>query len=558
MDTHTTTRGARRLALTLVVAMAFFACTSGGEPEGGDGSTETSTDAATTTDSASTAMATETSTSETATESSTTEPWYVNPSDVRASGFPSMDDVKGLVIDETGNLACITHPTDVVVWTPDLEPGSALDVEIQQVLDDRGPGYEDGPVELGDDHWIYTVPDAGAGAEAGSNPLLAAQSLNDGLGDTLRASPDYRMFPMPARMFFPGNWPEPSDSASPLPLKTVGEDEAPAPRIHVIDTGLSAVGLPGDVGGEVDPRSLADSPGEVGHGTFISGVVSQNSDAPVTNWVVPDPDVELDPDVTEFPFHESDVLAAARRVRNSAGTNPTITNLSLGTVACQHDLFRGEDPADEYPLLSLLTMEVLTEGTSVVLAAAGNTGPVDGPTGDVIPTPLSIGGNTDPAHALVYPAALTVPLGDRQGCSADVESAGICVDIEPRREDVAPRIVAVGANDHAGWKEEWYSSEGQYVTTSEGGCHTSFYLSGVAVYSSISLPTESPKFLDATPDDTGSSYSLAHWCGTSFSTAVASARLAEKLQELRTQAGDDQDLTPADALAELGWKSTQE
>ncbi|MBY5163467.1 S8/S53 family peptidase [Salsipaludibacter albus] len=535
MDTHPRTRIARRLALTLVAALAFVACGDGGESDD-DEPTETAGPTG----------------SATSTEKSADLRWYRNPADVREAGVRS---TSGRVAEPDGN-SCETHPTNLVVYTPEgLD--DALLTEVDAILEEYLPGPDPAPEELVSDVlWMFSVGDSNDRSE----PLEVARALNDpssGLGDVLRASPDYRMFPMPAWIYFPGNLPGPADDPDEalVAMETHTQDsgQGRAPRIHVIDTGLvHGLDLHKHIDGEPDNRGLGDQAAVAGHGTFIAGVVRQHSDAPITHWAVPDPDVVPDPYAVPTPegrpeqggFYESDVFDAALRLRDKDDPR-TITNLSLGTVVCDHGSLHPEEdggraPDVEYPLLSLQTIDHLTMNDSVVLAAAGNT------------AGLKALNSQEPP--VVYPAAFTAQVA-RQSCGSEQASDGACEVIDKLRETVARRLMAVGATDQAGDAQQPYAATGDYVTVRDlPGCHTSTFLPGSLEYTAVEskknvYPRVQLTFEDATPNEEDSgSYSMADWCGTSFATGVASALFAEQLQEL-----GENETASAEVFSTLGW-----
>ena len=209
MNTPPTRRSAGRLALTLTAAMTFVAC------------------------------------------STTSTTWYRNSSEIRDAGFSWSSQDSGLVQDEDENFECETNPQNLVVWAPGfVEEPIALQAEIDDLLPEEFGELQEPVLLDGDDLWMFTV----AAAETGSNPLTAAKILNQADGD-LRASPDYRMFPMPAWIFFPGNLPAPADPTAEVLLfdMAAGGSEQ---TVHVIDTGL-ATGLGSLIGidGDADERT---------------------------------------------------------------------------------------------------------------------------------------------------------------------------------------------------------------------------------------------------------------------------------------------------------------
>ncbi|MEL6891877.1 MAG: S8 family serine peptidase, partial [Actinomycetota bacterium] len=230
-------------------------------------------------------------------------------------------------------------------------------------------------------------------------------------------------------------------------------------------------------------------------------------------------------------FYESDLLAAALR---TDATVP-ITNVSLGTVVCNHayDLASHdstEEGADTPPEDGVKAAPLITlQGTARHLAQQGLI--------------VAAAGNTFDWDVSTYPAAFTSRWMDPaaadpapiQGCEdtqnqRDFLSCTEAIDaLEQTLLEVGEQVIAVGASDEAGiyvsGVERQYSTQAGWVTTEAAGCHDSLYPSGEVTYvahkESSQLPAETVRFEGA-----GGGAAVARWCGTSFAAAVVSAQLA--------------------------------
>lgn len=301
-----------------------------------------------------------------------------------------------------------------------------------------------------------------------ADPLIDAQFIN--ARTDFAASPDYLVWPMPGRMYFPGSFPEPADA-----LEDVGaKGETP---VYVIDTGhVPGIGVD-VVASEDDQLALtAMDDGDQfrsveGHGTFIASIIARNaSTARVEMFAV-------SPSESAPIFFETNVFEAAQKARASAGDKvPMISNISLGTRTCAHT-----DKPKSLPLTLLkTTLDVLlpAESEGVVLAAAGNAGEDSTST---------------------YPAAFSDP--------GELADSGWVMD----KADVnrlANSVVAVTATQVFGTRAGW-------VDVSLEGCLDGHYPTGVFDYGND----------ESVVLDTGA----ATWCGSSFATALATSMVVAEV-----------------------------
>jgi serine protease AprX len=146
------------------------------------------------------------------------------------------------------------------------------------------------------------------------------------------------------------------------------------PAIAIVDSGIDAdrKDFNGRVVANVKFTTLPDSPGDGrGHGTFVAGIAAGGADG-YTGATPQAPIVSLDVMDDSGVARTSDVIAAAQWIlANKSTYNIRVANFSLHSATASHFF---QDPLDA-------AVEKLWFSGVVVVAAAGNYGYPDGPSG---------------------------------------------------------------------------------------------------------------------------------------------------------------------------------